>query len=106
MFYDFEAHKDWFYNFVDSADLSWKHSLYNQQVDSPVFDAREDLKAISAKTLVVAGGHDMLSPEYVLEIHKGIENSTFVVFERSGHFAFVEEQAAFVQVVRKFLGLN
>jgi proline iminopeptidase len=84
------------------ARFSWAHAEYTNRVwASP--DFRDRLPRITARSLVVAGRHDMLPPERVREIADGIEGAEFVVFEESGHFAPVEEPEKFVTTVVAFL---
>jgi len=87
----------------DTARFGWRHSQY-ANVDPPdPFDTTEDLRKITARSLVIAGRHDMLPSEKAQEIHDGIRDSTFVVFEGSGHFAPLEEPELFVETVVDFL---
>jgi proline iminopeptidase len=84
------------------ARFSWAHAEYTNRVwASP--DFRDRLPRITARSLVIAGRHDMLPPDRVREIADGIEGAEFVVFEESGHFAPVEEREKFVQTVLSFL---
>jgi proline iminopeptidase len=84
------------------ARFSWAHAEHTNRVwASP--DFRDRLSRITARSLVIAGRHDMLPPERVREIADGIDGAEFVVFEESGHFAPVEEREKFVQTVLSFL---
>ena len=69
------------------------------------YDVREDLGRISVPTLVLAGRHDfILPPDVTAEpLAAGVPGAELVVFERSGHFPFIEENDAFLRVVRRFL---
>ena len=104
LFHDFDMSRERFHEAFGSVGFSWAHNLYQQRVDGLEFDARDDLAAIAAPTLVVAGRSDLLPPERVEDIHRRLENSTFVIFEQSGHFSPIEEPEAFVRAVREFLG--
>ncbi|MGD8895065.1 MAG: alpha/beta hydrolase [Acidobacteriota bacterium] len=86
------------------AELSWPHAEYANR-EAPTFDARDLLPEIPVRSLVIAGVHDMLPPERVKALHDGLPDSDWVVFEKSGHFAPVEEPAAFAAVVFNFLGV-
>ena len=87
------------------AELSWPHAAYaNEEAQS--FDARDLLPEIPVRSLVIAGAHDMLPPERVGQLHDGLPDSTFLVFEQSGHFAPVEEPEAFESAVYSFLGVG
>jgi pimeloyl-ACP methyl ester carboxylesterase len=86
------------------ARFSWAHAEYtNKQWAS--LDLRDRLPLIRARSLVIAGRHDMLPPSRVQEIADGIEGAEFLVFEESGHFAPVEETEKFVRTAVDFLRL-
>jgi proline iminopeptidase len=87
------------------AQLSWPHAAYTNQ-EASTFDARDKLAGIPVRSLVVAGAHDMLPPERVKVLADGLPNATFVVFEKSGHFAPVEEPEGFRAAVYDFLGVG
>lgn len=84
------------------AKFSWAHTKHSF-AELPSFDFRDRLGRITARSLVVAGARDMLPPERVREMAEGMPRARFVCFERSGHFAPVEESEAFVAAVREFL---
>jgi len=83
--------------------FSWRHTQY-QTRELGMYDFRDRLPKITARALVIAGAHDLIPVERAREISQGIPGSQFVVFERSGHFAPLEEPEAFVATVRTFLG--
>jgi len=85
------------------ARFSFAHADYANR-ESPSFEARDKLPTIAARSLVVAGAHDMMPPEKVRELAEGIAGAEFVVFEKSGHFAPAEETEAFCARVWGFLG--
>jgi proline iminopeptidase len=87
------------------AQLSWPHYEY-QTKEAPAFDARDKLAAIPVRSLVIAGAHDMLPPSRVKVLADGLPNSTFVVFEKSGHFSPMEEPEGFKAAVYGFLGVG
>jgi proline iminopeptidase len=87
------------------AQLSWPHADH-QNKEMPAFDARDKLAAIPVRSLVIAGAHDMLPPERVKELADGLPDARFVVFEKSGHFAPVEEPEGFKTAVYGFLGVG
>lgn len=62
------------------------------------------LGEVRARTLVTVGRHDRACPlESAETIASGVPGARLVVFERSGHLPFVEEQAVFLDTVRDFL---
>jgi len=89
----------------EDAEFSWPHSEYSQR-EYPTFDERERLPLITARCLVIAGSHDMMTVEKVGELADGLTDSEFVVFNASGHFSPVEEPDTFKDLVFKFLGVN
>jgi proline iminopeptidase len=74
-------------------------------VESGMFDARPKLGAITARSLVLAGASDAAPPAKVKVIADGIKGAQFKVFERSGHFAPLEEPEAFRAAVFEFLAV-
>ncbi len=84
------------------AEFSWAHAEYTNRVWESL-DLRSRLPSIRARSLVIAGRHDMLPPSRAQEIADGIEGAEFVIFEESGHFAPVEEKEKFVRTVVDFL---
>jgi pimeloyl-ACP methyl ester carboxylesterase len=87
------------------AEFSWPHAEYTQRT-LPSFDARGLLPDIGVRSLVIAGRHDLLPPSNVWPLADGLPDAEFVVLEGSGHFAPIEEPAAFRQVVFRFLGVE
>ncbi|HJT59801.1 MAG TPA: alpha/beta hydrolase, partial [Ktedonobacteraceae bacterium] len=67
----------------------------------PTFNTLNRLSEISVPTLVLAGRYDWITPpaQGAERLHAGIPHSQMVVFEESGHFAYVEEHDKFVNVV-------
>ncbi|HWL35954.1 MAG TPA: alpha/beta fold hydrolase [Frankiaceae bacterium] len=62
------------------------------------------LGSVEHPVLVLAGRHDRTCPPEAAEaIAEGVPGAELVVFERSGHMTFVEEQDRYLEVVRDFL---
>jgi len=87
------------------ARFSFAHADFANR-ESPTFEARDRLASITARSLVIAGAHDMLAPEKVKELADGIAGAEYAVFEASGHFAPAEEAKRFTEVVWAFLGVE
>ena len=62
------------------------------------------LGEIDVPTLVLCGADDFITPyeQCSARIHWGIRGSKLVMFERSGHMVFAEEQEKFLDVVSRF----
>ncbi|WP_420456866.1 alpha/beta fold hydrolase [Rubrivirga sp.] len=69
------------------------------------YDPRSCLGEINAPALVLSGRRDWVSPpdEAPAELAAGL-GAEHVVFERSGHFPFLEEPGAFASAVGRWLG--
>lgn len=67
-------------------------------------DVEERLSAVSHPVLVLAGRHDRTcSLAGAQAIADGVPGAELVVFERSGHMTFVEEEERYLAAVRDFL---
>jgi pimeloyl-ACP methyl ester carboxylesterase len=102
LFADRDAAKAKLAQVFGDARFSWAHAQYTNKKWATL-DLRDRLPRIRARSLVIAGRHDVLPPEKVQEMANGIEGSEFVVFEESGHFSPVEETEKFVRTVVEFL---
>jgi proline iminopeptidase len=71
----------------------------------PSFNVLPRLTEITVPTLVIAGRDDWITPprEGAERIHAALPNSEIVIFEDSGHFPFIEEQARFLTIVREWI---
>lgn len=69
------------------------------------FNAEPRLGEIRAPTLVLSGGDDFIAPvrHGGERLARGIAGAQLVVFERSGHYPFVEERERFTAVMREWL---
>ncbi|MFD1032292.1 alpha/beta fold hydrolase [Metaplanococcus flavidus] len=69
------------------------------------FNFKNDLKLITAETLVISGKHDGLNPpEKGRETAVLIPNADYMEFQDSGHAPNVEQDRLFLGVIEKFLG--
>ncbi len=63
----------------------------------------DDLRKISAPTLIAIGRYDLTPVATAEEMGRRIPTSRVVVFEDSGHFMYLEEPEKFLTEVRSFL---
>ena len=62
------------------------------------------LEEVRAPTLVLAGHHDpQMPPACAEELVRGIPNARLVIFEKSGHYPFLEEPDLFWAAVEEFM---
>ena len=82
---------------------AYNHSVIDIHSRHNVVDR---LGEIDVPTLVLCGADDFITPyeQCSARIHWGIPGSKLVMFERSGHMVFAEEQQKFLDVVRRFAG--
>ena len=88
-----------------NAEFSWAHGSYSQR-DQAEFDARSMLPQITARSLVIAGAHDVIPVSKGKAMAAGIPDAEFVLFESSAHYAPAEEAEAFEALVLRFLGVS
>jgi proline iminopeptidase len=70
----------------------------------PSYDVRPRLGEIRVPTLVVAGRHDWVTPVGESDqIAERIPDAQMITFEESAHFPFIEEQAGFIDAVKRFV---
>jgi proline iminopeptidase len=67
------------------------------------WDVTDQLPKIRLPTLITVGRYDEVTPAVARSIHRGIQGSKLVQFEKSAHLAMWEERARYIQVVRDFL---
>lgn len=70
-------------------------------------DYSRRLAAVEAPTLLFTGRHDpLMPPECAEELAGGIPQARLIIFERSGHYPFLEEPEAFWAAVAEFLAAS
>ncbi len=81
---------------------------YKSQLDAIIsFDARDKLREIKAKTLVLEGKYDILiTPEEVETLAKSIQGSVFQLLEDVAHCIHIENPKLFTDTVLNFLVNN
>lgn len=67
------------------------------------WEITDRLGEIDVPTLVTSGSYDEATPEIARQVHEGIRGSEWVLFEQSGHLAFVEEPERYLSVLDDFL---
>ena len=69
------------------------------------FNTLEELPDITTRTLVIAGRHDGITPADAgaTRIAEMMPNASLMIFENSGHYPFIEEEAAFFEALTSWL---
>ncbi len=69
-----------------------------------IFDVTRQLHNITTPTLIMGGEHDVQCPiSFSEEIREGIPHSTFVRFNESNHYPFLEEAHLFKMEIQQFM---
>ena len=64
------------------------------------FNVISDLNKVTAPTLVIGGRGDGIVPiSEIQRLHDNIPNSEMYIFEKSGHYPFLEEPEKLIKVV-------
>jgi len=73
----------------------------------PNYDITDKLSRIHVPTLVVAGKYDWVTPpSQAIRIANGIPGARLVIFQKSGHFPYIEEKPKFDRLLFNFLGIK
>jgi len=106
-FYNQQYHKEsfltFFYNSIRFNEETAR--IIFSSDDYSLFDERENLRQLSGLPVMVGiGKHDIITPLFLSqELSECLMNSKLMIFEKSGHFPFIEEQAEFIAKVRAFI---
>ena len=72
--------------------------------DIAKLDFRTQLKKLKMPILVIAGRYDRIGlPRFEVQFRRYAPQAEFVMFEKSGHYPFIEENAKTIRVLREFL---
>jgi proline iminopeptidase len=71
----------------------------------PQFDIEDRLRTLNVSCLIVVGREDWIAPPHLTPslLEQALPGATMMVFEKSGHFPFIDEPDAFVALVRTWL---
>jgi pimeloyl-ACP methyl ester carboxylesterase len=104
-FYD----PDQFMERFEKDMTAWPSAWANRNFD--VAEAQSTLAQdslidhVRASTLILVGRNDWVCPPIISErIHRAIVNSELKIFERTGHFPWIEEPREFFASISEFLG--
>lgn len=86
-----------------SLQFSIDRAAYNFS-EMRAWDVGEELGNLAARALILAGKHDKATPpKLARDLHKRIKGSKILVFDKSGHFPFLDEPEKFNSAVLGFL---
>ena len=67
------------------------------------FDFTKDLRKLTMPALVIYGDHDLVSDATARESHEALRGSALFEMPRAAHMTFVDQNAAFIDAVSRFL---
>ncbi|WP_257349508.1 alpha/beta fold hydrolase [Pseudalkalibacillus decolorationis] len=77
---------------------------YFAEKEFPLFDYRVQLRELKVPTLIICGEHDVQCPiRCSYEMNRLIPTSTFLCFQESNHYPFLEEKERFQFAIHSFL---
>jgi len=79
-----------------SSELSLSGSLRDWEIT-------DRLGSVDVPVLLVSGRYDEVTPAAVEELHRGLPDASWVLFEESSHMPHIEEPERFLDVVEQFL---
>ncbi len=87
--------------------IQYSAGAFNQGMGKLVqmFNTLDRLAEITMPTLVIGGRYDWITPpaQASQRLAAGLPNAQLHIFEESGHFPFIEENAAYLALVRTWL---
>ncbi len=100
----------YFYQYDERAEALFRETRFSAAAMVrgahllPHYNLMLRLSELHTPTLILAGRHDFVTPPRQAErLQAMLTNSRLVIFERSGHYAWVEEPERFFPVVRGWL---
>lgn len=69
----------------------------------PEFDLFPKLKNLDVPTFILHGKQDLVPAWTAVEIKNAIPNAEIVIFDKCGHFPYIEQPSPFFSVLNKFL---
>jgi len=90
--------------FRDYLDKEWYDGFIRLASSNNEFDVRDRIKDISAKTLLLAGDEDIITPLSMMKnMNKKIKNSSLKIFKGTGHGMFLEKISEYLDVCVEFI---
>ena len=85
----------------DNAEGRRERKVTGMMLTEPHIDPKA-LEAITAPTLVLAGDHDLIRLEHIVDIYNHLPNSQLVIFPNATHMVPFDDPATFSGAVDRF----
>lgn len=83
--------------------LSKRKLLFSMTKELSEYDLYPNLNAISCPTLIIHGAYDGIPEDLPKKIKAQLPAAELVVIQRTGHFPFIEQKKAYLQIISRFL---
>lgn len=90
-------------NFKEASAALFTGLMKDPAVATDFYEVLPVLEKHDARVLIIAGVADIMPVPAMDRLQKQLPRSKTIVFQRSGHFPFVEETMRYVEVVSSFL---
>lgn len=89
---------------IESIFYHYETHNYAFSVNQPNYDIEAQLKTIEVPVLISVGRTDWVTPVECSEVlHNEIPDSVLIIYEKSGHSPHIEENAHYLENMRKFI---
>lgn len=104
MYHDYKKVKRWKKSLNDTESTMTNLEINAIDHSTTAQNLLEEAHHIKAPTLIISGAHDhLIQPDNGETLSRRIENSTYMLFDKSGHAPMIEEKERFLQDVMTFL---
>lgn len=89
--YNPDQYEEYFTPHIQKKISSKRLDFFNRELS--IYDVTRQLEKISTNTLIMCGRYDVQCPiQFSIEMSQLIPNNQFIIFEKSNHYPFLEEQ--------------
>lgn len=91
-------------NSVSSVNGAKVFQMFEKTAFKDPYDLHKSLKGLHIPTLVVHGQADPIPESTAQKIHESIPDSKYLLLKECGHFPFIEQNEAYMNALKTFLG--
>lgn len=84
----------------------WGPSEFTVTGNLKNYDQMENLKNLTMPVLITGGKFDEATPQTLKRAAKGLPKGKLIIYEKSAHFAFLEEEEKYFRDLRLFLNVD
>jgi pimeloyl-ACP methyl ester carboxylesterase len=103
-FYDPDSNMPRFEKTMGALPSAWANKWLAAADAKRPMQVIGSMNRVRARTLILVGREDFIcSPELAERVHGEIKNATLVVFDKTGHFPWIEKASEFFADVTNFI---